>query len=83
MYDVPLSSSTTALPDGTPETVDDTPVVCVPTMKESKSTLHLVGEETGQVGIMLVLVTLAYCGTVSPIICLLNEEYSTSIIHTN
>lgn len=66
MYEVPLSSKTTALFDGAAGTVVETAIVCVPTINESKRTFQRVGAVTGHVGILFVLVTLAYEGSVSP-----------------
>lgn len=66
MYDVPLSIKTTALFGGAAGTVDETAIVFVPTINESKSTFQRCGAVTGHVGILFVLVTLAYEGSVSP-----------------
>ena len=66
MYEVPLSSKTTALFDGTAGTVVETACVCVPTINESKRTFQRDGEVTGHVEILFVFVTLAYEGSVSP-----------------
>ena len=63
---MPLSSKTTALFVGAAGTVVETAFVCVPTINESKRTFQRVGEVTGHVGILFVLVTLAYEGSVSP-----------------
>jgi hypothetical protein len=66
VYDVPLSRRTTALFDGAPCTPVDTEKVSAPTNRESNKTFQRVGEFTGHVGILLVLVTFEYPGSVSP-----------------
>lgn len=66
MNDVPVSNKTTAMFGGAPATVVETAFVCVPTINESKRTLQRDGAVTGHVGILFVVVTLAYEGSVSP-----------------
>ena len=54
MYDVPLSSITTALPDGAPETDDDRgmTVSLLPRRIASRSIVQRVGSDTGYVEIL-------------------------------
>lgn len=63
---MPLSSKTTALFVGAAAIVVETGIVCVPTISESKRTVHRDGAVIGHVGILFVFVTLAYSGSVSP-----------------
>ena len=67
MYDVPLSTRTTALLDGAFATVVVTEIVLVPTNTASRRTVQRVGEFTGNVGIAVVSLTAAYSGSTSPI----------------
>jgi len=66
VYDVPLSSSTTAESEGGPGTEVETDMVCPFAIKESRRTFQRVGSSEGHVGMEGVSAIPAYSGTYSP-----------------
>ncbi len=66
MYDVPLSSNTTALLPGAPDTLLDTPIVSEPMNSASKSTFQRLGLAGGKVGRDGEFVIAEYVGSTSP-----------------